>query len=153
LDAWAALAGEQDVELAASVPDGLFARSTPGHLEQVLDNLLANALDVSPEGTTISVSGSGDAVWVELHVVDQGPGMTEEERSRAFDRFWRADSSEGGSGLGLAIIGRLVGSDGGHVELRAAAGGGVDAVVVLRAATPGGHAPTRGTRTAAPSPG
>jgi signal transduction histidine kinase len=61
-------------------------------------------------------------------VVDQGPGLSEAERQRAFDRFWRAGTGPG-SGLGLAISKRLVELDGGTIELRAAAGGGIDAVV------------------------
>ena len=72
--------------------------------------------------------------WVELHVTDQGPGLTAEQRERAFDRFWRAGSGEGGSGLGLAIVRRLVAADDGEVELREAPGGGIDAVVRLRPA-------------------
>ena len=58
--------------------------------------------------------------------------MTAEQRARAFDRFWRASNGPG-SGLGLAIAHRLVELDEGEVELRAAAGGGLDAVVRLRA--------------------
>ena len=132
LDAWASLAAEQEVALVADVAEGLTARATPGRIEQVLDNLLANALEVSPPGSSISVSGMRVGDWTELHVVDRGPGMTAEERARAFDRFWRGDSGEGGSGLGLAIVERLVTSDGGRVELLPAPGGGVDAVVRLR---------------------
>jgi signal transduction histidine kinase len=60
--------------------------------------------------------------------------MTDEERTRAFDRFWRSGSGEGGSGLGLAIVERLVATDGGRVELLPAVPHGVDAVVRLRAA-------------------
>ena len=74
------------------------------------------------------------APWVELHVRDEGPGLTAEQRERAFDRFWRAGSGAGGSGLGLAIVRRLVAADEGEVELREASGGGVDAVVRLRPA-------------------
>jgi signal transduction histidine kinase len=66
-----------------------------------------------------------------VHVVDEGPGLTDEERERAFDRFWRAGPGEG-SGLGLAIVRRLVEADGGRVELRRADTGGIDAVVSLR---------------------
>ena len=58
--------------------------------------------------------------------------MTEEQRARAFDRFWRAGSGPGGSGLGLAIVRKLVEADGGEVELRAGPQRGTDAVVRLR---------------------
>ena len=58
--------------------------------------------------------------------------MTDEQRARAFDRFWRAGSGIGGSGLGLAIVRRLVEADSGEVELTAVQAGGIDAVVRLR---------------------
>ena len=70
----------------------------------------------------------------ELHLSDEGPGLSPEQRKRAFDRFWRAGSGAGGSGLGLAIVRQLVAADEGEVELREAPGGGVDAVVRLRPA-------------------
>jgi signal transduction histidine kinase len=133
VDAWAALATEQDVVLVVDVEERLTARATPGRVEQILDNLLANALQVSPPGSSITVSGVRAGGFAELHVVDRGPGMSPEERSRAFDRFWRGGSGDGGSGLGLAIVERLVTSDGGRVELLAAPAGGIDAVVRLRA--------------------
>ncbi len=75
---------------------------------------------------------------VEVHVIDQGHGMTAEQRAHAFDRFWRGSSSRGqlgGSGLGLAIVQKLVQADGGSVALLAAPSGGVDAVVRLPAST------------------
>jgi signal transduction histidine kinase len=83
---------------------------------------------VSPEGSSITISGSSG----ELHVLDHGPGMTAEQRERAFDRFWRGGKTGAGSGLGLAIVKRLVEIDGGTVELREAPGGGLDAVIHLR---------------------
>ena len=131
VDAWAAVAAEHDVALAADVDGRLVVRSLPGRLTQVLDNLLSNALEVSPPGTTVTIAGRAVAPWVELHVTDEGPGLTAEQRERAFDRFWRAGSGEGGSGLGLAIVRRLVSADDGEVELLAAPGGGIDAVVRL----------------------
>jgi signal transduction histidine kinase len=69
---------------------------------------------------------------VELHVADQGAGMSAEQRRRAFDRFWRAGRPGTGTGLGLAIVHRLVTADGGTIELRDAPGDGLDAVIVLR---------------------
>ena len=110
---------------------GLRVRSSPDRLGQILDNLVANAVAVSD---AVDVSVMREDGWVELHVVDHGPGLSEEERKRAFDRFWRGQGKSPGSGLGLAIVRRLAAVDGGEAELRHAPGGGVDAVVRLRPA-------------------
>jgi len=137
--AWAALADEHTVRLQAWVQAPLAVLATPGHLEQVLDNLIANALEASPPGGTITVDGRRAGAAAELRVVDQGPGMSDEQRARAFDRFWREPSTRSsGSGLGLAIVRRLVTADGGTIELRPAPGHGLDAVVRLQLARPRG---------------
>ena len=132
VDAWHALAEERGVALAVDANAGLTARAGPQRLAQVLDNLLANALEVAPRPSTVTVSAHAHGLWAELHVRDEGPGLTAEQRARAFDRFWRAGSGHGGSGLGLAIVKRLVEADEGEVELADAPGGGIDAVVRLR---------------------
>ena len=107
--AWSALADERDVQLQAQLDAGLAALVTPGRIEQVLDNLLANALDVVARRQRRSPSPPTRADgWVELHVIDEGPGMNADERERAFDRFWRAGDGGDGFGLGLAIVERLV---------------------------------------------
>jgi signal transduction histidine kinase len=123
------LAAWPAVELAGE--RGLVVRSSKDRLGQLVDNLVANAVAVS-DWVVVSVERADG--WVELHVVDRGPGLSEEERARAFDRFWRGRSPGPGSGLGLAIVRRLAEADGGEAELRAAPGGGVDAVVRLRPA-------------------
>lgn len=129
--AWAALAEERNVKVVADVPEA-HAWAVPGHLEQILDNLLANALEVAPAGTEVLVSVRPGRRWVELHVIDHGPGMTPEDRARAFDRFWRARSSNGkGTGLGLPIVRQLAMACGGNATLEPADGGGLDAVVQL----------------------
>ena len=127
VEQWEPLAAEYGVRLSAS-GDGGVVHAGGARVEQVLDNLLSNAIDASPRDAQIVVAVRGS----ELHVIDEGPGLTAEQRARAFDRFWRA-SNEPGSGLGLAIAKRLVELDDGEIELRAAAGGGVDAVVRYRA--------------------
>ena len=104
--------------------DGVTVRAGAGRIEQVLDNLLANAIDASPSGSAITVAARGR----ELHVVDEGAGLDDDQRERAFDRFWSAGKGHG-SGLGLAIAKRLVSLDGGEIELRRAPAGGVEAVV------------------------
>ncbi len=123
VELWRPLAAEHGLSLAAG-ENGAVVWAASGRVEQVLDNLLANAIDVAPRGTTVTVAARG----AELHVVDDGPGLSAEDRVRAFDRFW-SSGKEHGSGLGLAIARRLVELDGGTIELRAAPSGGVDAVV------------------------
>jgi signal transduction histidine kinase len=132
VETWSPLAEEQHVALVAELDGPLPVRAAPGRLVQVLDNLVANAVEASPTGETVTLSARAVGPWIELHVSDHGPGLTPEQRERAFDRFWRAGSGEGGSGLGLAIAQRLAEADEGQVELREGAAGGVDAVVRLR---------------------
>ncbi|HEV2309786.1 MAG TPA: HAMP domain-containing sensor histidine kinase [Acidimicrobiia bacterium] len=138
LDAWSAVADERGVRLDASVHHAT-VRSDPGRLDQVLDNLLSNALDVAPRGTAVQVAARPMGARVELEVRDHGPGMTPEQRARAFDRFWRSSGSrrtDGGFGLGLPIVRRLVVADGGEVRLEDAPGGGLAVVVSLPAIWP-----------------
>lgn len=114
--------------------------ASPGHLDQVLDNVLSNALEVSPDGAAITVLVEPRGDEVVLSVLDEGPGMSDAEKSRAFDRFWRGQGLTGrsGSGLGLAVVKQLVTDDGGTVALKDAPGGGLRVALTLRAARPGG---------------
>jgi signal transduction histidine kinase len=132
VDAWSALAEERGISIKTRTT-WLLARGGSGRVEQVLDNLLANALEASPNGATIRITTARHNGWVELHVVDEGPGLPAVARTRAFDRFWHAGTGEG-SGLGLPIARRLVAVDEGDIELLEAETGGVDAVVRLRPA-------------------
>jgi two-component system OmpR family sensor kinase len=97
-------------------------------LRQVLDNLLANVRAHTPPGTIASVRvvRSGDHALIE--VADEGPGLTEEESLRVFERFFRPDSSRsretGGAGLGLAIVAAVVHAHHGQVNALPRSGGG-----------------------------
>lgn len=143
---WLALAREHRVHIAVTgTPPGK-VMAVPGTLEQILDNLLSNALHFSPVGSTVTINrrrlgraGQPAAVGdVLLHVTDQGPGMTAEQRRLAFNRRWRDPGApEGGSGLGLAIVARLVQASGAHITLKDADGCGLDAVIALRPAHTG----------------
>ncbi|MGW3726935.1 sensor histidine kinase, partial [Streptomyces sp. NPDC000851] len=131
--------------------------AVPGAVEQILDNLLSNALRASPADSTVTVElrlhtparrplRDSRPCWVDLHVTDEGPGMTAEQRARAFDRFWRAPGApKGGSGLGLSLVQRLAHASGGEVNLHPAATGGLDAVVRLPSAEPPPVRPRRPT--------
>jgi signal transduction histidine kinase len=134
-EAWSALAAERGVALETGTEGWADLRRSlaPGDLEQILDSLLANAVEVSPPSGRIQVRlarGTGEAA--EIHVADEGPGLSEEDRRRAFDRFWQGPSTASGhSGLGLAIVRQLAVRNGLEVELRAGPSVGLDAVVVL----------------------
>ena len=126
---WRDAATEAGMTLIVSVPPALAARAAGDRIEQVLDNLLANAVTASPRGGTIEVSARRAGQRVELHVRDHGPGLSDEAKERAFDRFWRGRETGGGSGLGLSIVRRLAERDGGSVELCDAPGEGLEAIV------------------------
>jgi signal transduction histidine kinase len=133
VEAWSALAQERGLTLVAEMDGAVSARAAPERVRQVLDNLVENAVEVSPAGGTVTVTARAAPPWAELRVRDQGPGLDTEGLRRAFDRFWRGRWGEG-SGLGLAIVRRLVEADGGQVELAPAPGGGLEAIVRLRPA-------------------
>jgi signal transduction histidine kinase len=131
VDAWTALASEHGVRLVADAPAAVTARAGPARVAQVIDNLIDNAVEASPSGGTVRVAARADGSWATVTVTDEGQGLGDEERERAFDRFWRGRSGDG-TGLGLAIVRSLVEADGGEAELVRADGGGLQAVVRLR---------------------
>ena len=102
-----------------------------GRLEQVMMNILGNAIKYTPDGGKISVSATSDSDHVYLYVADNGIGIPEADRDRIFERFYRVDKARsraaGGTGLGLAIVKDTVTQRGGTVEAnnRTARGGAV----------------------------
>lgn len=94
-----------------------------GHLEQILDNLIANALEALSAGHQVIVTTTVTASGGQVTVSDNGPGMNAEDRDRAFLRF--STSNPNGTGLGLAIVHRLVTSNGGTARLAETPGGGL----------------------------
>jgi signal transduction histidine kinase len=136
-EAWSALAEERGVTLAEKhdgAVEPLLALAGNGYVEQILDNLLANALDATPPGGVVSLGVRRAGAWIELRVIDTGRGMSAEDRDRAFDRFWRHEGSMSvGTGLGLAIVAQFVHVCGGAAWLEASTSGGIQAVVRLPA--------------------
>lgn len=130
--AWQPVADGHGVKLTvepASLDDDGRESSRPfialgaGHLEQILDNLLDNAIDAIGGGGTVGVTVASSAQGTTITVADDGPGMTPEERSRAFLRF--TTGTPGGTGLGLAIVHRLVTANGAAIKLADTPGGGL----------------------------
>ena len=104
-------------------------------LRQVLGNLITNAMQHTPETADITVRVGTTAEDAILEVVDKGPGMSQEDALRVFERFYRTDSSRarisGGSGLGLSIVDSLVHAHGGTVNVTTAPGQGCRFLVSL----------------------
>jgi signal transduction histidine kinase len=132
--AWRPVAEERGVELHPSCTGPVPAVAGQGHLEQILDNLLANALDAVPAGGHVQVSAAAAADGARVVVADDGPGMTPRQQEMAFRRF--VSSTPGGAGLGLAIVHRLVTSNGGSASLSDTPGGGLTVTVSLPAERP-----------------
>ena len=111
-------------ELTRSYPDSLpIIIGDRGRLEQVMLNVLGNAVKYTPDGghihVTAGVSSTGDKVWME--VADDGIGIPEADRSRIFERFYRVDKARsresGGTGLGLSIATEIVQRHNGTLSL------------------------------------
>ncbi|MDQ6909888.1 MAG: HAMP domain-containing histidine kinase [Actinomycetota bacterium] len=104
-------------------------------LRQVLDNLLGNVRAHTPEGTSVVVRMSDEADGALIQVIDDGPGMTQDEAAHVFERFYRVDKSRsrqhGGAGLGLAIVAAIVQAHGGEVAAKSAPGAGATFTVRL----------------------
>lgn len=117
------LADPRAVDLVLQLPpDGAPpVRGERSRLHRLIYNLLDNALRYSPEQGAITVSLRRSGRWCELAVRDQGPGLSEEDQERMFERFYRGDPSRarsrrGGSGLGLAIVRQIALTHGGRVQ-------------------------------------
>jgi signal transduction histidine kinase len=123
------------VPVSVSVEEGLVADGDPERVHQVVANLLENAIRHSPEGGKVEVRARPDKGRVAIEVLDEGPGIPEEEASRVFERFYRADtarsSSAGGAGLGLAIARWIVDLHGGDIRAERRAPTGCRMVVPL----------------------
>jgi signal transduction histidine kinase len=133
-EAWTPLAQDHHVDLQLGTPPKpAWVRVVPGHLEQIVDNLIDNALEAAPAGSSVHLSARTAANHVEIHVEDEGAGLDASVRQRAFDRFWRGpDARPGaGTGLGLAIARQLALLSGGNVELRPRHPHGTDATIIL----------------------
>jgi signal transduction histidine kinase len=130
---WSPLAAEQRVDLLLDTngDHAIRAMLVPGHLDQILDNLIDNALEATPAGRAVHLAARSTATAVEVHVIDEGPGMTAHDRQRAFDPFWQStrQHANGTSGLGLAIVDQLVRASNGAVVLDRASSGGIDAAI------------------------
>ncbi len=111
-----------------AAPEPVIVNADAARLRQVIDNLISNAMQHTPPGTPVTVTVAAGPGHGQLTVADTGPGMSAEQASRVFERFYRTDRARsrasGGTGLGLSIVAALVAAHGGTVTVDTAPGRG-----------------------------
>lgn len=119
IEMWESLASERNISFVVEGAQHAECAAIDGALEQIIDNFIDNALGVAPDGSTIKIIVSRESAHINVDVMDEGPGLTEEQRGLAFERFWRGKHTENapGTGLGLAIVRQLAVASGGTTEL------------------------------------
>jgi signal transduction histidine kinase len=134
---WGQAATRAGVRLTRVGPDSAPVRAAALALDQALDALLSNAVKFAGRGAEVVVTVDRvDADWVDIHVVDNGPGMPEDGLAHAAEPFWRGvrDQNVEGNGLGVTIADALVKASGGRLDLMPAQPSGLHARVRLPAA-------------------
>jgi two-component system OmpR family sensor kinase len=123
----------------------------PERIRQVIDNLIGNAIQHTPPKSPVTITVTTLPGGVQLTVADQGPGMTADQASRVFERFYRTDDARtrprGGTGLGLAIAASLTAAHGGHITLDTQPGQGAAFHLQLPAADSHQEQPATSTAT------
>jgi signal transduction histidine kinase len=124
----------RSVTIAADRGNGVRALGNAPSLEQVVLNLLLNAVEASPDGARVDLVVTSDSESVMVEVRDQGPGFSTGSYSKAFQPFYSTKPE--GTGLGLAVVRRIVGAHGGRVELSHPGHSGLVRVVLQRSNGP-----------------
>ena len=109
-----------------------FVRGRKGDLELALKNVIENAIRYSPPSEVVSVELSSDPGFVELRIVDRGPGIPPDHLHQVFDRFFTTDKDGRGTGLGLAIVLSVIHAHGGTAEAVSPVQNGKGTLVRLR---------------------
>lgn len=121
------------LELGESLPDVLI---NPTEIEQLLANLVRNALQSGGYGIRVTVRTEQQAGFVVLSVSDDGPGMPPEVREQIFDPFFTTREASGGTGLGLSMVHGIVSGHGGKISVHSEPGEGTEVVIQLPAHRP-----------------
>ena len=128
-------AAEKEITLTAQVPADLTIAAERAAVEQILTNLVENAIKYTPAKGSVTVTAERRSNQVILSVIDTGPGIPPEAHQRVFERFYRVDDARsrdlGGTGLGLAIVKHLALANRGDVRVESEMGKGSKFVVTL----------------------
>ncbi|MFI5533653.1 sensor histidine kinase [Kitasatospora sp. NPDC051853] len=159
-------AAAKQIHIAAGGIGGLYLHGNRGQLAAALGNLVENAVNYSPPRTRVAIAtrrissaaalGEADGELIEISVTDQGIGISETDRERIFERFYRVDPARsratGGTGLGLSIVKHVAASHGGTVSVWSVEGQGSTFTVRLPAGKPPVEEQQNSTHTPNPLP-
>lgn len=124
---------EKNMEFAVNIPKDVAVLGDPNRLMQIFTNLIANAINYSPENTTVSIRLYEDDDYGVVEIADQGIGIEAAEIPRVFERFYRVDRARsrnsGGTGLGLAIVKHLIEAHDGKIKVDSEVGVGTTMTV------------------------
>jgi signal transduction histidine kinase len=126
MEAFEARAAEQGIALVLDPePPNVIVQADEERVLQLIDNLVGNALKFTPSGGQVSIGAFIDNNELRVTVTDTGPGITEEQRARLFDRFWQARGADRrGLGLGLPIAKGIAEAHGGRLWVESTLGSG-----------------------------
>ena len=131
-------AREQGIVLTHSCENMKRVVADPRNIEEILNNLLTNAINYSPEGGTVTVTARGVDHFVEIKVSDTGVGIDPQELPKIFDKFYRVKHPKTrqvtGTGLGLSIVKGLVETYRGSIHVESVPDQGTTFTVLLPAA-------------------
>ena len=123
------------VRLRNEVPEDFIVTADQRRLEQILTNLIDNAIKFNKPDGEVLVTAEIEAAQTVIHVCDSGAGIPPEHLPRVFERFYRVDKARsrdlGGTGLGLAIVKHLTRSHGGEAEVKSEVGKGCEFIIKL----------------------
>ena len=138
LHGFAPLADAKEMRVRTAIEDGLAVVANRDALNQILVNLLDNAVKYGPRGQTITVQAERHERTARIAVLDEGPGIPPRDRRRVWEPYRRlerdVDARRSGTGIGLALVAELVGLQGGAAWVEDAPGGGARFVIELPAA-------------------
>jgi PAS domain S-box-containing protein len=125
----------QHIKLERRAVDRPVVNANSDRLQQVLINLVDNALRYAPRSSEIRIEIMKEEHFGKVKVIDKGPGLSAEEQKRVFDRFYRVDKARsrdhGGSGLGLAIVKQIIENLGGRIWVESSPGNGCSFIITL----------------------
>ncbi len=127
---------ESSIKIHFAIDENTQVLCDAARLEQVLDNLLVNAIKYSPEDSTVDFFISGTRERIEFRIKDQGFGISEEDLPHIFERFYRVDKARsrdaGGTGLGLSIVKHIIERHGEAIKVESTEGIGTEFTFTLK---------------------